>query len=194
MAELVRDGSDPFTVTSTAIDLCRSVWNGGVWDQIAALDWEADRRHCRLWLRRLLESEPPGPSITGFWFGIFNPVRDGVAASDLYITGSNSYPSDDWLFESTWEPAGRYAVSPLLTTIHRLAAGSDAEALGVADYVLTFAHAGSAVNDFVDHLDREVMVGGAAARGIAIGHDSGDGLFLGELTPSGMDRSRASWI
>jgi len=39
---------------------------------------------------------------------------------------------------------------------------------------------------------RSLMLGGAAARGVAVGHDSGDAVFLGELTSTGMDRSQAA--
>jgi hypothetical protein len=192
VVELARRGSDASVLMTTAIGLCRNISAAAVWEQIAAIDWDADREHCRRWILALLDVETPGPSITGLWFGIFNPVRDGHIGSDFYVMGSSSYPSDDWMLESAWTPARRYAHSPAQAEIYRLAAQGGADALAVADYILTFAHAASRVNDFVGHLDRALMLGGAAARGVAVGHDSGDAVFLGELTSTGMDRSRAA--
>ena len=192
VVELARRGSAASVLMTTAIDLCRSISDGAVWEQIAAIDWNSDREHCRRWILALLDAETPGPSITGLWFGIFNPMRDGNVGSDFYLTGSSSYPSDDWMLESAWTPTRRYAQSPAQAEIYRLAAHGGADALAVADYILTFAHAASRVNDFVEHLDQALMLGGAAARGVAVGHDSGDAVFLGELTSTGMDRSRTS--
>lgn len=192
VVELARRGSDPSVLMTTAIDLCRNISDGRAWEQIAAIDWDADREHCRKWIRAVLEAETPGPSITGLWFGIFNPVRDGQVSSDFYVTGSSSYPSDDWMLESAWTPTRRYAQSPAQAEIYRLAAQGGADTLAIADDVLTFAHAATQVNDFVMHSSRSVMLGAAAGRGVAVGHDSGAAVFLGELTSTGMDRPRAT--
>jgi len=189
VVELTRRGSNASFLMTTAIDLCRSISSAPVWEQIAAIDWDADREHCRKWILALLDAETPGPSITGLWFGIFNPVRDGDVGSDFYITGSSSYPSDDWMLESAWTPTGRYAQSPAQAQIYQFAAQGGGDALALADYILTFAHAAGRVNDFVEHSTKALMLGGALARGIAVGHDSGDGVFLGELTSNGMNRS-----
>ncbi len=137
VVKLARRGSNASVLITTAIDLCRSISNAPVWEQVAAIDWDADREHCRKWILALLGAETPGPSITGLWFGIFNPVRDGHVGSDFYITGSSSYPLDDWMLESAWTPTGRYAQSPAQAQIYLLAAQGGGDALALADYILT---------------------------------------------------------
>jgi hypothetical protein len=120
-------------------------------------------------------------------------VLPGRGVSDLYIAGSAHYPSDDWVSDQDWEPTGRYAHSPAQAEMYRLAA-EGSEVLGIVDYVLTFAHAAATVNDSIDQTESDLSLGGAQRRGIAVGHDSGDALLLGELTARGLDRSASDWI
>jgi hypothetical protein len=190
---MIRAGSGASVVVPAAIELCKPVAVSETWDRIASVGWASDREHCRRWFVALLAAEPPVQAINGFWFGIFNPVRAGEAASDFYVTGSQTFPSDDWLFDTAWRPVGRYAQSPAQALIYRLGAEGGDDVLAVADYVLTFAHAAGTVNDFIEDLGK-LLHGGASSRAVAVGHDSGDAMFLGTLTAAGMDRSSADWI
>ena len=117
-----------------------------------------------------------------------------MAGSDFYIAGSAHYPSDDWISDHDWEPAGRFAHSPAQADMYQLAATEGSEVLAVVDYVLTFAHAAATVNDLIVQTESSLFLGGSQRRGIAVGHDSGDALLLGELTARGFDRSGSDWI
>ena len=194
VAASLKLGAGVSALVPQALELCRQLEPNGSWDAYKDLNWSEDARHCREWFERLLQDSTPGPAITGFWFGIFNPVRQGHAASDFYVTGSAQYPSDDWMFSQDWEPIGRYAYSPIQAAIYRLAESSRPDVLAVADYILTFAHAAATVNDLIQVIESSPWLGGSERRGVAVGHDSGDALFLGELSPQGLDRSAADWV
>lgn len=194
VAASLKVGAGVSTLVPQALELCRQLEPHGSWDAYKDLNWSEDARHCRDWFERLLQDSTPGPAITGFWFGIFNPVRQGHAASDFYVTGSAQYPSDDWIFSQDWEPIGRYAYSPAQSAIYGLADSSSPHVLAVVDYILTFAHAAATVNDLMHDIESSLWLGGSERRGVAVGHDSGDALFLGELSPQGLDRSAADWV
>ena len=123
-----------------------------------------------------------------------HPVRDDLPTSDFYVTGSATYPSEDWLFSDEWKPSGRYAHSASQGQIYHLAQPDGPETLALADYLMTFAHAGASVNILLANLDRRALLGGAERRGFGVGHDSGDAIFLGELSASGFDRSASDWF
>jgi hypothetical protein len=78
--------------------------------------------------------------------------------------------------------------------MYRLAERDGPSAVAVVDYVLTFAHAAATVNDLIAEIDSSRLLSGAERRGVAVGHDSGDALFLGELNSGGFDRSDSDWI
>jgi hypothetical protein len=188
-----------------ACDLCQELLPDPVWEQVRVIDWATSSAQSREWLAALLGAEPPGKSITGFWFGIFNPIYadpppsvadlSKVATSDFYIQGSATYPEDDWVFDRSWLPDGRYAHSHAQNQIYRIAAGSVGdEVLRIADYVLTFAHASGTVNSLIDRIDRKLTLGPAPVRAVAVGHDSGDAIFLGVVGRAGIDRTKAGWI
>jgi len=99
------------------------------WQRVRSIDWTADQVQSLTWFAGLLAATPPPRSITGYWFGIFNPVRNDEPLSDFYIMGSAKYPDEEWFFEQDWRPQGRYATSSakprsigeLLPTERRLA-------------------------------------------------------------------------
>jgi len=53
-----------------------------VWEQIAPIDWDADREHSRKWILALLDAETPGPSITGALKGVINSWKAAKEASE----------------------------------------------------------------------------------------------------------------
>lgn len=194
VAALVKTGAGVQGVVPYAIAICREVQPEAEWDRYAHLDWQGDIGRARDWFGSLLRDDPPGPTITGFWFGIFNPLVDGLPASDYYIVGSAHYPSDDWITDQDWEPVGRYAHSPAQAAMYQLAERDGPDVLAVVDYVLTFAHAAATVNDLMAQTELHLVLGKSLRKGFAVGHDSGDALFLGELNALGFDRSASDWI
>lgn len=194
VAASAKAGAGVTRVMPQAIDLCRQIESEARWDLYTEYDWRQDAQHCRNWLAELLLDDAPGSAITGFWFGIFNPMRQGRPRSDFYVTGSAHYPSVDWVFSQDWQPSGRYAHSPGQAALYRLAESEGPNIVAIVDYVLTFAHAAATVNDLIVEIDSSRLLDGAERRGIAVGHDSGDALFLGELNSGGFDRSVSDWI
>src|SRR4051812_2681274 len=57
------------------------------WERFRVLDIEEDLEHLADWLEGVLLSEPPGPRVTGLWFGLINPYRGGRATADIYVRG-----------------------------------------------------------------------------------------------------------
>lgn len=194
VAASVKTGAGVQEIVPRAIALCREIEPEAEWDRFVNLDWERDSRHAHDWLRSLLRDDPPDAAITGFWFGLFNPLVDGQAASDFYIAGSAHYPSGDWTRDQDWQPAQRYARSPAQAEMYRLAENGGSAVVAVVDYVLTFAHAAATVNDLIARTEPRLLLGSARRRGFAVGHDSGDALFLGELGERGLDRSASDWL
>ena len=205
VAARAEQGANVEELMSVACDQCQQVLPHSAWERVRQVDWAKSMEESTQWLGTLLAAEPPGANITGFWFGIFNPIygdpRLGetdlgrVGTSDLYIQGSAGYPENDWIFDDSWKPTGRYANSFGQDRIYRIASGQvDEEVLSIADYVLTFAHAAGMVNTLIDRVDRNLWLGPVPRRGIAVGHDSGDAIFLGALVQTGLDRTGAGWI
>ena len=97
------------------------------WGRLGRIRWEEDVQRLARWLESVLRDEPPAPTVTGLWFGIFNPVVEDSASADLYVAG-NPYSGDpDWAVAPAWEaPAARSAA---LAEIYKLAYDGD-EALG----------------------------------------------------------------
>lgn len=157
-------------------------------------------------MQGVLSSDPPGASITGLWFGLFNPIRQGVPTADLYVAGS-PYDSDneEGNIPLHWRPASEEAGSPVLHGIYRiaypdfLAHGDSTEAakeayreamkrlLGNdAEYPLCLAYAALAVRWLATQLEPELLLGGATERVLVTGFDSGDYICIGALTESGL--------
>ena len=194
VAEMVKGGAGVAEIMPKAIDLCQEIEASESWRQVRAIDWTGSLVESQIWFTGLLGASPPPPSITGFWFGIFNPIRTDEPLSDFYVLGSAKYPEEEWFFEQDWRPEARYATSQAQAEIYRRGLAGGAEVGSIADYVLTFAHAAATVNDLVSTTDRGLLLGGSAVKGIAVGHDSGDALFLGEVTAQGVDRSKSDWV
>lgn len=92
------------------------------WGRLRALDFEDDLQHLRQWFESVLMSEPPGPEITGLWFGLVNPYRGGRPTADMYVRGSTyDYKDEDWVLRTGWHPTASDARSRVLDAIYRIA-------------------------------------------------------------------------
>lgn len=85
---LVKSDATAGDAFSRAIDLCAAQTPHDDWERFRELDVEADLAELSLWLESLLEAQPPPPEASGLWFGLFNPVRGGVATADLHLAGA----------------------------------------------------------------------------------------------------------
>jgi hypothetical protein len=180
--QIVRSNSNVGVGMSQLLDYCESNLPNSVWASIRQLDFESDTAKFRTWLGKVLSSEPPSSAINAFWFGLFNPVRNGETSSDLYISGSTKFdPSDesgDW---ATWDdnsylPEARYANSHVLKEIYRLVSKTEVAAEG--EYILCLGFAGLAVKQIVKLLSQELLLGDRERRDLAVGFDSGDFILL----------------
>jgi hypothetical protein len=86
----------------------------------------------------VLSAEPPNASVTGIYFGLFNPQYDDEGpVADIYVAGG-IYGDDDWLpaVKKHWWPNGRYARSQLLAQLYRIAYESPSSLGNNAEYPL----------------------------------------------------------
>src|SRR5688572_5015660 len=124
--KIVKSASSVRRGMSQLLDYCESNLPNSVWASIRQLDLEGDAVTLHIWLEKVLASEPPSQEINAFWFGLFNPIRNGEASCDLYISGSTKFdPQDETGEWETWDdnsylPERRYANSHVLNGIYRL--------------------------------------------------------------------------
>lgn len=203
----VRDG------LTRIIDLCAASQPHNEWDRFRELPIESDLAHLQRWMSGVLSSDPPSASITGLWFGLFNPVRHELPTADLYVAGAPYDPDDDeWNIPLRWRPEGGEAGSSVLDGIYRIAypevgahgASSPAEhdaysdamknLLGNdAEYPLCLAYAGLAVRWLATRLESDLLLGDATERVLVTGFDSGDYICIGALTAAGLRFSRETF-
>jgi len=166
------------------IDHCRRRHPHPQWDELAALDVDADCEALDGWFVDLLDNEPPPAEVTGIYFGLFNPTYEDGPAADVYAAGNRYDPDDaDWACGPAWWPERRYAESDLLQDLYRIAyrpggLGNDAE------YPLCLAYAGLLLRDLSGrHADR---LSAGVERVLCTGFDSGDILCVGAVGRSGL--------
>ncbi|WP_342377155.1 hypothetical protein NVS55_37830 [Myxococcus stipitatus] len=160
------------------------------WAALEALDVEGDLRHLQAWLETLLRTSPPPASVTGLWFGLFNPmVKDRVTA-DLHLIGA-TYDGTalDWLFRERWGRDTPDAASSVLEAIYQIAYGRDDGLGNDAEYALALAYAALAVRH-VARLMGSRLLGEAVQRVLLVGFDSGDFLCIGAVRKEGLVFSR----
>lgn len=70
------------------LDYCASKLSNPVWSKIQDVDFDSDVQNLSNWLKHVLLVESPSGEIKAFWFGLYNPVKDGKVSCGLYISGS----------------------------------------------------------------------------------------------------------
>src|SRR5262249_3790337 len=106
----------------------------------------------------------PSGKVNGLWFGLYNPeLDDGEPSCQMYVGGSSAFDpasdSDEWVCQLSWTPRGRYSSSQVLTELYR----------PVEDGYLALV-----VSNWCHGPMRMSLLGKAAIRAVAMGHDSGD--------------------
>jgi hypothetical protein len=161
---------------------CR--WKG--WNEIRELDFDSDVKHLEKWLADVLTKEPPSGAVNAFWFGILNPVYDGEASCDMYVCGANVFDPEDgsfeWACEPTYFPDDRYARSTVLHDIYRIVQSARSPACEMGEYLLCLAYAALAMRALTSNVKKQLWLGKAQQRGLAVGFDTGDGVLLDTLT------------
>jgi len=171
------------------IDWCASHKPCDDWKRLRALDFTAELRRLRTWLDDVLSADPPNASVTGIYFGLFNPQYDDNEGpvADIYVAGG-IYGDDDWLsaVRQHWWPNGRYARSQLLAQIYRIAYESPSSLGNSAEYPLALGFGVLAAKHLCLAIKPKLLGERGGSRWITVGFDSGDVLTLGQLSASGL--------
>lgn len=167
------------------VDWCAEQRPHPDWAPLRDVDFSAELRRLRAWLDDVLSNEPPDTTITGIYFGLFNPTYSGVTTADLYIAGG-VVSDGEWLpkVRNHWWPERRYARSKLLAHLYGVAYRSERGLGNDAEYPLALGFAALAAK----HLASALPVKNAL---ITAGFDSGDVLTLGRLSKKGLTLSPA---
>ena len=170
------------------VDLCQAASPHPDWARLRSLPY-ADLSGLSDWVSRPFRDEPPARPLRGLWFGLFNPYHDGEALADIYVSGSERFEmspdSNEWAVGPEWWPDARYADSPVMADIYRIAyreggLGNDAE------YPLCLGYGAFAVRELLGWIEPALVLGNSDSLGVAVGFDSGDFVLLGEFGPSGL--------
>jgi hypothetical protein len=168
------------------LDYCEAASPSPAWSSIRRLDFEGDSADLRLWLEKVLSTEPPSQDINAFWFGVFNPVlENGETSCGMYISGSTAFDPEDetgeWAVPSdeSYLPEERYATSSILREVYRLVNKNSVADIG--EYVLCLGYACLAIATIIRSLSPRLLLGERKARAIAVGFDSGDFIVLDDV-------------
>ena len=171
------------------VDFCATKEPWTRWAHLGCLDFDSDLQHLEQWLHSTLIREPPPDNVKAYWFGLFNPVIDGVTTSDMYISGATDCdPSDttfEWACGPSYFPEGRYAQSRILDNLYRSVDDAPGTIPTLGEYVLCLGYCGLALKTLTLQIPRRNWLGEAQIRTFAAGFDSGDGVLLGHLTKEG---------
>jgi hypothetical protein len=185
---------------SEIIDECARHCPHPDWALFRRLDIDVDLEHLRGWLVDAFETPPP-ERISGLWFGLFNPIRDGEAVADMYVCGSPYDPENqDWACAVSWKPPGAYADSSVLRDVYRIdwdegtfreeGRQKGGENVCAAEFPLCLGYGALAVRWLLSEIDPRIVLGDAHQRAIFVGFDSGDHICIGALTDDGLELSR----
>jgi len=187
VAEVARPSSVAESM-SRLIDQCEAARPHSDWARFRALPF-GDLDSLVGWLRRLFITEPYDRPLRGLWFGLFNPCNDDEPIADIYVCGSERFEPDprsnEWAVGAEWRPEARYAGSPILAELYRIAYRDNA-LKNDAEYPLCLGCAAFAVRHVLTMVEPSLILGTADSLGVAVGFDSGDFILLGELGPQGV--------
>jgi hypothetical protein len=161
------------------IDYCAAAIPNNQWTKLRCIDYDAESSSYSGWLADLA-AVARGQSPKGLWFGLVNPVRNGSATLDLYGATSPEYDANGLAWA---ERVGRstrcFAGSRVLAEIYSCAYGADNSLENDAEYPLGLGFGAMAARSI---LEASPLTGPLdQIAGAAIGFDSGDFLYLGEV-------------
>src|SRR5262245_32186350 len=96
VARLVDSAEAPVAAVSALLDQLDEAAGHDLCVAIRRVDVEADIAALRTQLRALLETEPPPPMITAFYFGLFDAAdAEGAETIGFYIAGVERFDPAD---------------------------------------------------------------------------------------------------
>ena len=183
---------------SRVLDFCSAEVPHPQWDVFRDpryLDYDYDLAYLTGRVERIFDDEPPDDEIDGLWFGLFNPYYEDQPTADMHIGGGVGAFEDPetWAEDLTWTPrAGRMTRSQVLHEIYRIAywnSQDDGWTPGLgndAEHPLCLTYAALVVRWLATTLPTDLLLGGASARVLQVGFDSGDFLEIGTLSRRGL--------
>ena len=161
------------------IDYCAAAIPHDHWTSLRCIDYDAESASQLKWLADL-KSAARGQSPKGLWFGLVNPVREGKVTLDLYGATCTEYnPSGLGWARSMNRSTKRFVGSRVMAEIYSSAYGVANPLENDAEYPLGLGFGAMTARSMLEAgrltgtLDQIV--------GAAVGFDSGDFLYLGEV-------------
>jgi len=149
---------------------------------LKSYDFGFEAQRIESWLAGVLTLEPPQRRIKAYWFGLFNPVRNGNTGADIYVVGADKFNPDDesfeWACDPVYEPRHRYCGSRANEDLFLATKALPPESQATAAYVLQLGFSALAVRRALHTIPRRLLLSGASTRAVAVGFDSGDALLL----------------
>ena len=166
---------DVFTFMNKVIDACEDLIPGP-WEAFRSLPYEESLHDEARHVERVTSTEPPKEPLKALWFGMFNPIRDGLTTADIYFGGATAFDPDDedWMGDLSYDPKGGYFESRILSGIYD-GAYRETDLENNAEYPLCLAYgaflARTCTERYADQAGRQVWA--------TAGFDSGDFIDLG---------------
>jgi hypothetical protein len=177
------------------IDECEAVHPHPTWALLRALPY-TDVAPLVRWVEHAFREEfPPMRPLKGLWFGLCNPIWNGEAVADVYLSGSERFDSENigWATSPEWQPLFRYAHSDVMANIYRVGrraeGASDTQVLGAyAEYPLCLGYGVFAIREVLIRVGPTLVLGESRSVGVGVGFNGGDWISLGEFGPSGFTK------
>ncbi len=159
------------------------------WQRVAAYDWNSEFEQLTQWATHLLETDPPKKPVTGFYFGLFNPVERRRPTAELYLAGFSGEGDEWWFGERSWWPKGRYSGSKALRAMYAEAYRTPAGLENDLEYPVALTFALLSARALASTTAPTLWLGRQPACRIAAGFDSGDIFEVGRITGKGFRRA-----
>jgi hypothetical protein len=161
------------------IDYCAAVVPHNQWTKLRCIDYDAESASYLGWLTDLTVAARDA-SPKGLWFGLVNPVRNGTTTLDLYGATSTEYDSNSLTWAERVNRSRRCFVgSRVLAEIYSCAYGAGDSLENDAEYPLGLGFGAMTARSILEA--SPLMAPLDQIAGAAVGFDSGDLLYLGEV-------------
>lgn len=165
----------------SVIDECAKQIPHPDWDQFRKLDFDSDRYKFNNWIENTFSTGEERPLRKGLWFGISNPVIEGIPTADVYVSAAPEFDKDsiDWASDVDYPETTNHLRSLILFEMYCIAYDSEQGLKNEAEYPLTLAYAAMVAKEVLATSKLSQLI--PSLQGAACGFDSGDLLFIGKF-------------
>jgi len=150
--------------------------DGAVWERLRRVDFDADARGIAVQLRKAVERVRPGAEFTRFHFSV-----DGINVAEgkgiEWFCSRELLPGEP---PEAWARRLPELRSPALVEAYRVVGE-------LGDFVIGLGYGGLAIRFALETAGPEILLGGAAERGVDWGLHDGDEHQLGVITTAGFE-------